>query len=151
MSAAAQEQIVERVKFGLSREKWVAAILRRAGHSVQQMNYTSWFDLLVDGKLRVEVKASEFSAEKLNWQFNLHRHGKMGRQPDFYIFRLERVPFSCAAVHMIWPGNESRATISFSLRGLLNGKASGQIEEFKKFVCNGNGRLLLATTVGLKP
>src|SRR5258708_22195088 len=67
--------------------------LNRCGHSTKLMPETSsTFDLLVNGKIRLEVK-SAFARQLYKkrtipqWRFNMHRHGVLqDNQADIYWF-----------------------------------------------------------------
>lgn len=94
------------------------------GRDVHKMPYNSYFDMLVDG-IRVEVKTGKpriqnKNLDMISWQFNIHRHGKMPeKQPDCYVLRLEDVPYSDHAIHLLYLGPLTIPTIYISIRSLL--------------------------------
>lgn len=69
-----------------------ATQLRNHGCKVQLMpRYRCHFDLLVNGKLEVEVKVATKAqnvAKVFAWRFNLHRHGKAPDRVDFYVLNI---------------------------------------------------------------
>src|ERR1700730_8599466 len=72
--------------------EWKVLQLLRAYDRKVSLNRT-YFDILIDGSLKVEVKTATPSQTK-TWVFNIHRHGEMPtKHPDVYILRLEKIPF----------------------------------------------------------
>lgn len=67
-------------EFGKAGERWALEELERLGHSVVPYGGSRGFDLLVDGKASVEVKAATKGKKgrrhTTRWQANLSRHGK---------------------------------------------------------------------------
>lgn len=131
-------------QLGKVAERNVAKILSFYGRTVAVQRHKSPFDLLVDG-LRVEVKCSEMQMrdELPVWHFNIHRHGVVSEATDFYIFRLEHVPFSKKPIHLLYraPLNTHMACVSF--RTLLN-KDSAAASDFYRFA---RGELSGSTTL----
>jgi len=76
MPMANQYRLTE---FGRAGEKWAAQELRRRGFDVELIGANSDFDLLVEGRVRGEVKAAVCSrgarGSGWRWQFSLRRHG----------------------------------------------------------------------------
>jgi len=80
---------------GKEGESSVAEILTIYGHDAKRAGHRDKFDLLVDGKWKIEVKcaapATKFSKRKGTlrfWRVNFHRHGKMDEQADLYVIKL---------------------------------------------------------------
>lgn len=116
--------------------------LLQQGRKVKLMPYESAFDLLVDGRIRIEVKTAQAQVTRkaLFWKFNLHRHGALSEQCDFYVLRLEAVPYTNkAAIHLLLPAPQKKKTIFVSFRSLLNGVAQ-QALDFQDFVHGKNSR-----------
>src|SRR5262249_50773732 len=92
------------------------------------------FDLLVDNKHRVEVKCGLPSAiDGLpTWRFNIHRHGVLNEETDFYILRLERVPYSKRPVHLLFQAPLRVKVVTVSLRSLLMFHSQG-VADFYDF------------------
>ncbi len=112
---------------GRLAEDQVRQILYAHGRTVKQCGYRESFDMLVDGRWRVEVKTAgpqpqPVGAHQPIWKFNIHRHGKVEEtHVDLYILRLE-VPFCRAAVYLLFRAPIKRPTITISFRSLLNGR-----------------------------
>jgi hypothetical protein len=119
-------------ELGRTAEKNVAKILRFYGRTVCVQRHKSPFDLLVDG-FRAEVKCAEMRMveDAPSWTFNIHRHGVVSEQTDFYIFRLEHVPFSKYPIHLLYraPLNTHVACVSF--RSLLSRDAIAVVDFYR--------------------
>jgi hypothetical protein len=123
-------EALTRTAIGLRGERLVYQLLAHVyGRKVKRMPYMSPFDLLVDGA-RVEVKTATLKRQQ--WLFNLHRHGKLSESTDWYILRLEGVPLSKAAIHLLLRAPAGKTTIAVTLRSLLNGQ-SAWADDFKRF------------------
>ena len=89
----------------MGEEKVYHLLSGRFLREVHKMPYLSSYDMLVDG-LHVEVKTAKprLQNEKYpmpSWCFNIHRHGKLSaEQPDYYLLRLEEVPYSSNAIYI---------------------------------------------------
>lgn len=109
--------------FGKAAEGSVAALLRKAGRKIKMRGYYDRIDMDVDG-LHVELKAARpctNSQLTVSWRFSLHRHGKISQElPDFYLLRLEQVPYTKHAIHLIIPGDTKTKTFSVGINGLLS-------------------------------
>src|ERR1700690_3352708 len=104
----------------LQAELKVAKLLNQYGRSARVTQYSSPFDLLVDG-WRIELKSSEPRGQNVEWNFNIHRHGILNEvNVDFYILRLEKVPGSKAAVHLLFKSPVKTPTIRISFRSVIN-------------------------------
>lgn len=115
--------INRRMMIGRRAESLIASHLAGSwGRTVERQDYYAPFDLLIDGTHRVELKTAQPSMHrgKPHWRFNIHRHGKLVENCDFYLFRLEKVPFSKAAIHLVVPAPIGKKTIIFSFRSLLS-------------------------------
>jgi hypothetical protein len=120
--------------FGSKSERAIAYLLRRTyGRRVVTMDQKGPFDLLVDG-WRVELKAANRTeqAGQPRWMFNIHRHGVLEETTDFYVLRLEDVPYSKYAIHLLYRAPIGVTVINVSMRNLLNG-TSMRAEEFYRF------------------
>jgi|ERR1700677_587994 len=117
---------------GKIAENNVAKILRFYGRAVAVQRHQSPYDLLVEGE-RVEVKCADMRMENGMpfWTFNIHRHGVMSEETDFYIFRLEHVPFSKYPIHLLFraPLNTHVACVSF--RSLLSRDAIAVVDFYR--------------------
>jgi hypothetical protein len=121
--------------FGKAGERRVQMVLYQHGRKTKRMKYACEFDLLVDDIWRVEVKTAKpqkRSGEQSTWKFNLHRHGKLLENTDWYILRMEDVPFTKRAIHLLLRSPVGKPSITVTLRGLLNGK-SIWTSDFKRF------------------
>lgn len=124
-------------------ETKVRCLLERYGRQVEQKEYLSRFDLLIDGKWRCEVKVAYPTAistnmkivNKTRWLVNFHRHGELKEDCDFYIIRLEQVPGFKAAIHLVLRAPVGTMTRRFTLRSLLE-QGAPMVADFKK-VCRG--------------
>jgi hypothetical protein len=122
----------EMVEFGRSGEWSILNLLRY--YKRRAIRTSRSFDILVDEKIRVEVKTArprKHKAEHILWQFNIHRHGKIPKdQPDVYVLRLEGIPSCQKAVHLLIRGPVSQYAIQVGLRSLLNQQWHTQVEDF---------------------
>ncbi len=118
----------------------VYATLRAAGKKVEVAGYYAPFDLLIDGKIKAEVKTclgvrSQSTDNLLEWHFNIHRHNGLSEgQADIYIFRLENIPECKYALHLLLKAPLCRKTIGVSMKSLLNGKWIQASKDFKEFI-----------------
>lgn len=88
-------------KLGDKGMRNVASVLRAHGHEVLFAGYYSPFDLMLNGHMRAEIKTASLNGLG-KWKFNIHRHGKLNEDTDIYILRLEKVPFSKKATHLLF-------------------------------------------------
>ncbi len=93
--------------------------------SVKKCGYYDPFDFVVRGKT-IELKTAEpfipTGGGIPSWTFNLHRHGKMGPAPDFYVFRLQRLPFmGNRALHLLLDGNQTSKVMRVTVLSLMRG------------------------------
>lgn len=109
-------------KLGMKGEMAVYHILRQQGFKVKKMpHFKSGYDLLLNGKIRVEVKTSMGRSKSLSWGINFHRHGKTDEsRVDLYIVRLHGVPGCKHALHMLMRAPINRPTIVFSVKSILS-------------------------------
>ena len=117
----------------------ISSLLARYGHRPTKAALTKGrFDILLDGKLRLEVKTARPSSKKAMghslWRVNIHRHGKLPNQtpphykngfekePHFVIIALSGVPDFTAAIYFSIPYDEIKnsPTLSISLRSILS-------------------------------
>ena len=114
-------------------ERQVASLLQAFGHKIHHMPYQSPFDLLMDGKLRIEIKTAP-PITKLGrpcWNFNIHRHNIVEEsQIDYYILRFENVPWCKYAIHALFKAPIEKPTLQFGFRQLLEGAISEQVKAF---------------------
>jgi hypothetical protein len=107
------------------------------GHKVMVMPFT-WpqFDLLMDGKVRLEVKTSRPRKENKNglaWKFSIHRHNKLNESGvDFYILRFEGVPGSSKAIHALLRAPLRKLTVEYSQRQMLEGAIANAVQAFRR-------------------
>ena len=85
--------------------------------------YYDRIDMNVDN-WRVELKAARPQTNAqltMYWNFNLHRHGKISQEPpDFYLLRLEQVPYTKNAIHFVIRGDIKIKTFRIGMNGLLS-------------------------------
>src|SRR6267142_2253258 len=128
---------------GIQGEWAVFYLLRAYGLHVVKQPHLWAFDLWINDKLNVEVKTAKprTTTTRTNlpaWHFNIHRHGKLPeRQPDFYLFRLEDIPYTRKAIHFLLKAPVTVMTIGITLRSLLNQDWYKEREEFLKLVGRG--------------
>lgn len=154
---------IKRNGLGYSGEASTISILKIAGRDIWPARYGSHYDILVDGKVRCEIKTaaprkelhppkdSGSQREKAPfWRFNLHRGGKMFMESiDCYILRFEGVPFCKNSFHaLILSGDAGTKTVQFSFRQMLKGEIAKYVEAFEKFRDTGE---LPAASNGAKP
>jgi hypothetical protein len=117
----------------------------RYGRDVHTAPYLSPYDITIDG-IRVEVKTAKPRTQNdgypmLSWTFNIHRHGKIPTiQPDCYLLRLEDVPYSSNAIHLVFLAPLYRPTIQISIRALLDQRYHEEREQFIRLT---NGTLVI--------
>lgn len=71
---------MNRFEFAQVAERKVGYQLYRQGHQIELQSYHSSFDLLVDGTIRVEVKASRWNDVRRRYQANVRNSA------DFVVF-----------------------------------------------------------------
>ena len=103
----------------------IIAILRGRGYVAKKASYSSPFDILVNGKVRLEIKTGtprgtgNFGLRK-GWVFNIHRHGRVKESDvDVYILRLNNVPGFKYAIHLIIRAPLKVPTLVITLRSLI--------------------------------
>lgn len=114
--------VASRVKVGNVAENRVATYLAACGLRVDRRNaYGNGYDMLVNGKYRVEVKNARCSDPyNPQWMINFHRHGKLDeRNVDLYIVRLDGILFFKAGVYLIFRAPIKRLTMRITARSLL--------------------------------
>lgn len=105
--------------FGQAGENAVLHWLTAHGYEAKKLPRGQGADLLLGGKLRLEVKCSSPN-DHGKWTFNLHHHGVLDEsRVDLYIFRIEKLPEFSHALHLIVPAPLNRLTVSMSLRSLI--------------------------------
>lgn len=123
---------------GFHGEYEIQRALKFKGVWVKKMHYACDFDLLVDRGYKVEVKTAGMQMKCGGvpvWKFNIQRHGALREKCDFYIFRLEGVPFSKAAIHLLLSAPLGRKTVLISMRSLIT-KYSKYAVAYEEFVAN---------------
>jgi hypothetical protein len=126
---------------GKHGEHLVKALLSVNGRRVKNAGYYAPFDLLVDGRVRVEIKTCEGILIQNNpnkpayraWMFNLHRHGKLSENTDCYILRISGIPETNTPVHLLVMAPFGKPTISISLRSLIEGDWTQNFKDFDVF------------------
>ncbi|MCI0352845.1 MAG: hypothetical protein L0Z53_25775 [Acidobacteriales bacterium] len=126
---------------GREGESRIGQVLRYYGRKVFAAGYYDSFDLLVDG-FRCEVKTAEFrnKGHTHGWTFNIHRHGKLSEQTDYYILRLQSVPYSNDAIHLLLKSPIGVSTVWISMRQLLSGLYAVAVRDFDRFARGEFGR-----------
>ena len=120
---------------GLEAEYAVYHVLLNHGREVQKGRYNEPFDILVDGKIRVEVKTCSSVMKKgtPHWFFNIHRHGKLNESGvDAYVLRMENVPYSKYAMHLLFLAPLGKKSVLISARSLMNQYVEAALH-FKNF------------------
>jgi hypothetical protein len=102
-------------EFGKMGEKWCAEELARRGFSVVPRGGPKHYDFLVNGKARVEVKASHYSVRHLSnrtaaYQFSLRRYGLMVDE-DLLILLCYNGSSDDPLGAFVIPGSEVRPTL----------------------------------------
>src|SRR5690349_2155050 len=106
-------------------ENAFASVCRGWGIEVQTRPYKSVYDFLLNGSVRVEFK-SAFPQNKDSlpiWKFNLHRHGVLQEACDYYVLRLEDVPYSRQGIYLLMKSPVRRLVVTITVKSLLNGQA----------------------------
>jgi hypothetical protein len=137
-NACAQGRMAERAETGRRGEYTVATLLRRHGREVEMMKPKHPWDMKVDGKWKVEIKTATPQAyfKGLRWEFEIMRNGVMNEAADLYVLRLEDVPYTENAVHLLMVGPIGKTKVVVSFLGLLNGQ--GQLaQDFRTFAKTG--------------
>lgn len=118
---------------GKTAEWHVAQILRFYGRAVSLKTYNHPYDLLVDEQFRIEVKCADMQMQDDAplWKFNIHRHGVVNERADFYVFRLEHVPFTKYAVHLLFKAPLETSVAQVSFRSLLNKDAIAVVDFYR--------------------
>lgn len=128
-------------KSSASKSKWGKAetsfyMLVRQTRKIHKMPYSCTFDFLVDG-WRVEFKHGEpqsrASKTTPQWKFNIHRHGKLNEQCDFYVLCLAGAPYSAKPIYLLYRAPVGTTTIRISMTTLMNGD-SDHVKEFDEFL-----------------
>ena len=114
-----------RQDMGRKGELNVAALLNGAGRKIATpKGPQSRYDLLVDG-WRVEIKTANPAVKQgapedsFRWAFNLQRHGVLSEQTDFYILRMEDIPFSTRAIHLLMKAPVGKMQIAVTVRSMM--------------------------------
>lgn len=98
------------------------------------------WDILVDGRWHIEVKTAaprKVGANPPTWFFNIHRHGLVDESKvDFYVLRLEDVPYCKYPIHLLLPSPIGKPTVAVSFRALVNGYGRFA-EAFRRFAKTG--------------
>lgn len=124
-------------KRGLKGQETVRNFLLSRGiKPVKRMPYNWSYDLDVAGD-RIEVKTAEYIKKGVSegWQFAIHRHGKLSDECDFYILRLQKLPWTKAkAIYMLVPSPIKTKTIYIGMLDLLQGKHMDKVLRFNKWI-----------------
>lgn len=99
-------------------------LLYQRGVRVQTALYKDKYDLLLNGRIRIEVKTGKPRWVKgvPTWCFNIHRHGVLDESAvDFYVLRLEGVPYFRNAIHLLRKAPIGAKSVVVSLGSLLAG------------------------------
>lgn len=114
---------------GYQVERKVYSTMRSRGRRVTHMAYLSPYDLVIDG-WRVEVKGAQMRMARGApiWTFNLHRHGKLAENCDFYVFCLLGCPYASYAIYLLYNAPMKRKVHALSFRSLLTGEGIHGLE-----------------------
>jgi len=106
---------------GHDAENEVGMLLRSGGKRFVKRLHGPQGDLLIDDRLKIEVKtaAPRIADGKFSWQFNIHRHGILNEQADYYLFRFEHVPGCEKPIYAVYKGPLGVMTVNFSMRKML--------------------------------
>lgn len=116
------------------QSKNVMAMLSRYGHIVEDHS-KSWspFDILMDRKIKIEVKTGSYRVQSKIWAFNIHRHNVLNEDGlDFYVLRFLDIPGTKRAINALYKAPLKTPTMQFSMRELLAGKISQAVKDFRK-------------------
>jgi hypothetical protein len=104
---------------GIQGEERVLKLLKTYGRSCDRQFHQDPFDILVDG-WRVDVKTAvpvEYHGG-YRWLFNLHHGGRPITGCDFFVLRLEDVPFSVRPVHLLLGAPFPTLTVAVTVQSL---------------------------------
>lgn len=115
------------------QSRLVKSILRSYGHTVKDFARPwSPFDILMDGKIKIEVKTCSYSSKRKYWLFNIHRHNVLNEaNVDFYVLRFNDVPGTNRAINALYRAPLNVSTMVFSMRELLEGKIHQAVKDFR--------------------
>lgn len=136
-SANWQPRFHSRFELGRRGELLFYNFLRSRGIKADYQGFHSEYDFLVQGRWRVELKTARPARRGagLQWSFNLTRPGGLSKNTDFYVLRLHDVPYTKAAIYLLFKGPARTKVLKISFRSLLNGRAQ-MAADFKKFIQN---------------
>lgn len=119
---------------GFGGEYSLLATLKRHGFNCQHMGVYNPFDVLVDGKIRIEVKSASMNRHG-EWKFNIHRHGVLDEsEVDFYVFRLDGIPHHPNGAHLMAKAPLGTKVFRVSIRSLLTGVHNHLVTQFYDFL-----------------
>lgn len=121
-------------KMERDQAKTVIGTLSMYGHKTQDFSYgKSPFDVLLDGKIKIEIKTGHYSEKYKQWTFNIHRHNILDESGvDFYVLRFNSIPGTNRAIHALYKAPLKKRTMTFSIRQLLEGKIHQSVKDFRK-------------------
>lgn len=99
-------------------ERRVYQWLRNYLPEISRAKYRGACDMAYRDK-QIEVKVAKLRTDH-TWQFSLQRHNVLSETDvDFYILRLEDVPFAKAAIHLVVPAPLGTPTLKITFRTLM--------------------------------
>ena len=115
------------------QSRLVKAILRSYGHTAEDFSRPwSPFDILMDGKIKIEVKTGRYIIKQKCWLFNIHRHNVLNETDvDFYVLRFNDIPGTDRAINALYKAPLNVYTMNFSIRELLEGKIQQAVKDFR--------------------
>jgi hypothetical protein len=121
-------------ELGRRGEKNVAGLLRDFGRHVKLQSYHGSFDFLIDGQYRVDLKTARPTStqKRPTWLFSIKHHGILRENCDFYILRLEDVPYSKLAIHLLRAAPFGHGQVKVGLWSLLTRHAD-DVARFYRF------------------
>ncbi len=104
-------------------ESTFSILCKETGRKYARQGYYAPFDYLVDGwRVELKVAALGYQQRRPIWKFNIHRHNVLNeRMVDFYILRLQNVPFTKHALHLLIKAPIKRKVLQFTVRILMDG------------------------------
>jgi len=128
------------VEFGLRTQKNLATHFRLRGRQVRHSPYNCPYDLLLDGSLRIEIKAANKQRKRGKkapvWHFNIHRHGRLQENTtDWYVLCLNEIPFHVRTLYLAFRSPIQKTSLHFSLLSLMQGKAAIPAADFERLCC----------------
>jgi hypothetical protein len=119
------------------------------GRDAHKMSARAPYDLIVDG-IRVDVKTGfprrQYAKyDLISWQFYIYKDGASPKiQPDCYVLRLEDLPYSKHAMHLVCLAPIQSPTINISIASLLKQRWA---KEYQQWIDLTQGKLKIPNFV----